>query len=63
MTKTPRSRLMWAVMRDGEIDEVRHIKRHALYLAHAGKQTASADHKFSVCRVRVTPIKKQERRR
>jgi hypothetical protein len=53
-------RLMWAVKRDGEIYAVsrtRWFGRHALFR----QRKLEPQHKWSFCRVRVTPLKTKAR--
>lgn len=57
----PRSRLMWAVKRDGKIFVVAPARWRAR--AYAASYRPGSKHKWSVCRVRVTPIKNRKHRR
>lgn len=67
--RTPRPRLMWALTRDGEIFDgatsggaaVWRRREHAVALRNGF--APGSKHKWSICRVRVTPIKSKERRR
>jgi hypothetical protein len=62
----PRSRLMWAVMRDGEIHvtaKTRKVARETAAFFRRGILRSCSKHKWSTCRVRVTPIKNRKRRR
>lgn len=56
----PLARLMWAVTRDGEIFFAYPDRRRARTLA-SNYRSAGSRHRWSVCRVRVTPIKKERR--